>query len=474
MGETRQRAIVLGASMGGLLAARALADFYHTVTVVERDRLPEGPVNRRGVPQGKHPHALLGKAVEILGHRFPGLFDQLVADGAIRWDDGDLSRFWWMIGGRLMARSSTLPDPAAMTNYHLSRPLLEWGVRRAVRAIPNVKILEQHDFVSLGTDPERLRITDVWVSKRDNDTAMRLPADLVVDATGRGSRTPMFLEQFGYDRPRSDSVDVRLAYSTLPVRIPHGMLTEVMVANPPTPSRPSLFAMIGCEQDTYFVCVGFLGGQDPPVAREAFLDLVAEVAPPHVTAAVRAGEPLAEVAQHRVPSNRWLRYDKLARMPEGLLVFGDAVCSFNPIYGQGMTIAAIEAEVLRDCLRRDNNIRHVQKRFHRRSAKSIRTAWGTAVRSDLALPYVPGRQSLSARMTTPYMNCILAAIETDPAVAQQLLRVLWMIDSPASLFRPAIVGRAARALVAGGRRRVPRRDDVGCCSIGLPFRRPRG
>jgi 2-polyprenyl-6-methoxyphenol hydroxylase-like FAD-dependent oxidoreductase len=454
MNESRDRAVVLGASMGGLLAARALADFYQMVTVVDRDRLPDQPVNRRGVPQGKHPHALLGKAVEILGRLFPDLFDQLVADGAVRWDDGDLSRFWWMIGGHLMARSSTIPDAGSLTNYQLSRPLLECGVRRAVRAIPNVEILEQHDFVSLATDPERTRITDVWVAKRGSDGAIRLPADLVVDATGRGSRTPMFLEKFGYPRPRTDQVDVRLAYSTLPVRIPRGMLTEFMVANPPTPHRSSLFAMIGCEHDIYLVCGGVLGGQEPPVERAAFLDFIAEIAPRHVMTAVRAGEPLAEVAQHRVPSNRWMRYDKIGRMPAGLLVVGDAVCSFNPIYGQGITIAAIEAEVLRACLRRDKYDRDVQKRFHRESAKSIRTAWGTAVRSDLALPYVSGRQPLSARMTNPYMDCILTAIETDPAVAQQLLRVLWMLDGPSALFRPSIVARSVKAVATGARSRT--------------------
>ncbi len=435
--------------MGGLLAARALADFYQTVTVVERDRLPDEPINRRGVPQGKHPHALFGKAVEILGRLFPDLFDQLVADGAMRWDDGDLSRFWWLIGGHLMARESTIPDVASLTNYQLSRPLLEWGVRQAVRAISNVEMLEQHDFVSLATDPERSRITDVWVAKHGADGEMRLPADLVVDATGRGSRTPMILEKFGYPRPRTDQVDVRLAYSTLPVRIPRGTLTEFMVANPPTPCRSSLFAMIGCEHDTYLVCGGLLGGQDPPVERAEFLDFIAEIAPRHVMTAVRAGEPLAEVAQHRVPSNRWRRYDKIGRMPEGLLVVGDAVCSFNPIYGQGITIAAIEAEVLRACLRRQKCNHHVQKRFHRESAKSIRTAWGTAVRSDLALPYVSGRQPMAARLTNPYMNCIFTAIETDPAVDQQLLRVLWMLGGPTALFRPSIVARSVKAFAIG-------------------------
>jgi len=116
--------------------ARVLADFYRTVTVVERDVLPRDPVNRRGVPQGRHPHALLGRGVKILGELFPGFFDQLVADGAVKWDDGDLSRFWSTFGGHLMVRSATVPDPVSLVDYHVSRPLLEFSVRRAVLAIP--------------------------------------------------------------------------------------------------------------------------------------------------------------------------------------------------------------------------------------------------------------------------------------------------------------------------------------------------
>ena len=451
MSESRDRAVVLGASMGGLLAARVLADFYRSVTVVERDCLPDEPANRRGVPQGKHPHALLGKAVDILGRLFPGLFDQLVADGAVRWDDGDLSKLWWTVAGHLMVRSATIPDPASMTDYHVSRPLLEFGVRRAVQEISNVEILAQHDFVGLAADLDRNRITAARVAKYGSRRETLLCADLVVDATGRGSRTPVFLEEFGYGRPRSDEVEVHLTYSTLPVRIPRGMLREVMVTVYPIPSRSTLFAAIACENDTYLVCGGVVGGQEPPVDRDAFFDFVAELAPRHVMAAVRAGEPLAEVAQHRVPSNRWRRYDKLARTPEGLLVFGDAICCFNPIYGQGITLAAIEAEILRECLRQGNS--DVRKRFYRESAKKIRAAWGTAVGSDLALPQVPGRRPLSMRISNAYMDRILTATETDPIVAQQLLRVVWMLDGPIALFRPLIVLRTAKALMSGARNR---------------------
>src|ERR1700752_5048930 len=212
--EPRSRAVVLGASMGGLLAARALADFYCSVVVVERDCLLDSRLGRPGVPQGKHPHALLGKDTEILGQLFPGLFDELEAEGAITWEDGDLSRYWSTFSGHLMVRSETISDPTSLKNYHLSRPLLERGVRRTVRNLPNVQFLDAHDFVGVSTDPDRNRVSGVRVRKHSRSTDTLLSADLVVDATGRGSRAPVFLQQLGYDRPPLDEVGVRIAYAT--------------------------------------------------------------------------------------------------------------------------------------------------------------------------------------------------------------------------------------------------------------------
>jgi 2-polyprenyl-6-methoxyphenol hydroxylase-like FAD-dependent oxidoreductase len=448
MPERRDRAIVLGASMGGLLAARVLADSYRTVTVVERDVLPTDPVNRRGVPQGRHPHALLGRGVEILEELFPGFFDQLVADGAVKWNDGDLSRFWSTFGGHLMVRTA-LPDPTSMMDYHVSRPLLEFGVRRAVLDIPNVEFLQGHDFVDLTHDVERNRITGVRVVRSDDGAESLLAADLVVDATGRGSRTPLFLDQLGYGRPPVDEVEVHIAYATLAVRVPRGMLHELVVTVNPLPSRPSTFAMFAGEDDTYLVLAGTIGGQDPPADRTALLEFISEFAPRHVVAAVRAGEPLADVAHYRIPSNRWRRYDKLARTPDGFVVFGDAICSFNPTYGQGMTVAAIEAKVLSDCLRHGDE--DLPRRFFRASAKKIQTPWRTAVGADLTLPQVRGHRSLATKITNAYMGLVLTATETDPTVAQQFFRVVWMLDDPGRLFHPTIVVRIVKALITGAR-----------------------
>jgi 2-polyprenyl-6-methoxyphenol hydroxylase-like FAD-dependent oxidoreductase len=430
-------AVVLGASMGGLLAARVLADFYDRVTVVERDILPADPVNRRGVPQGRLIHAVLARGTSILDELFPGFRDELVAGGVDSWDDGDLSRLCISIGGHQMARFGRSPNPPSI--LFPSRPVLEWNVRRRVKAITNVLFLEAHDVVGLTATPDRNRATGARVVNRHSDRVRTLTADLVVDATGRGSRTPLFLEQLGYDRPPEDELMVRLAYACQLLRITSGAVKEHMIAVFPEPGRPKMFGMIRYENDTWMVGVGTMAGLDPPSRRADMLSFAADFAPADVLEVIRTAEPLGEVIHHRVPSNRWRRYDKMRRTPDGLLVVGDAVCSFNPIYGQGMTLAAIEATVLRDCLRRGQ--RGLPRRFFRASAKQIRVAWQTAVGTDLALPEVAGTRPLSMRITNAFLERVMTAAETDPIVTGQFMRVTAMIDSPVRLLRPSILRR---------------------------------
>jgi 2-polyprenyl-6-methoxyphenol hydroxylase-like FAD-dependent oxidoreductase len=264
-----------------------------------------------------------------------------------------------------------------------------------------------------------------------------------VDATGRGSRTPVFLDNLGYGRPREDTVAVHVTYAGLPIHLAPGTLREYIAFAAPQPSRPRGYAMFAGQDDTYMLAVQTIAGQAAPADHAALLESLAEMAPPHVLAAAHRATPLGGLTHYRFPSNRWRRYDKLARTPDGLLVIGDALCNFNPLYGQGMTVAAIEALVLRDCLRRGD--RNLPRRFFRRSAKDIRVAWRAAVNSDLALPQIAGRRPVSTRLGNAYLERVLVAAETDPAVVQQFLRSLNMIDPFTRLLRPSMVLRVLKA-----------------------------
>ena len=436
-----ERAVVLGASMSGLLAARVLADFYRTVTVVERDALPIGSDQRRGVPQGRHVHALLPRGSQILNDLFPGFLTELICDGC-KTVDGDFSQVCVVFGGHQFPRSGTLrnsqPRDAA---YYSSRPFLEDHVRRRVRAISNVELMEGYDVVDLMSSGDASRITGVTVASRQSGEKHSVTADLVVDATGRGSRSPALLEQLGYDRPVEDEVLVRVAYASQMVRIPAGIHNEILVLIGPAPGRPTAMALAAYEDNTWMFTAGGMVGHEPPADREGMLSFVEGFTPPAVVSALRCAEPLGDVAYYRTPSSRWRRYDKMRRFPAGLLVFGDAICTFNPVYGQGMTVAALQALALDRTLRRGSH--NLAPRFFRAAAKPVGVAWQFAVGADLALPGIEAPRPLSVRLINKYVDRVQSAAETNLYVADRFMKVAGFASPPASLFSPSFVLRVA-------------------------------
>lgn len=437
-----ERAVVLGASMGGMVAARVLADFFETVTVVERDALPDNAATRRGVPQARHLHVVLLRGAQILDELFPGILDELAAHGVPVWDNGDLSQMHLSFGGHEVIRSGTLPTgPTELAVYSPSRTLLEWRVRQRLRAVANVRILDCHDVMEVTATADRSRITGVRVVQRDSGAEKMLTADVVMDATGRGARTPAFLESLGYGRPVEENIVMHTTYVSQLLRIRPGVLTEKVVDIGPAPGRPSGMFLTGYENDTWMFTVFGMVGREPPRSLAGMLSFAEEYCPAHLRAAVRAGEPVGEPAQHRMPSSRWRRYDRMGRLPAGLLVCGDAICSFNPVYGQGMTVAALQAIALRECLSRGAD--DLSRRYFRAAAKPVGVAWRIAAISDLAFPEVQGRRTESMRLILRLVDWVLVGCESDPVVAAAFFKVNSLTAHPARLLHPTIVGRVA-------------------------------
>jgi 2-polyprenyl-6-methoxyphenol hydroxylase-like FAD-dependent oxidoreductase len=455
-----ERAIVLGASMGGLLAARVLADFFETITVIERDELPDDPVTRKGVPQGRHVHALLSRGAQVLDEFFPGLLDQLVAAGAPVWDDGELSRLYVSYSGHVLLRSGKIAgDTKAMPLYMPSRALLEREVRRRLQAIENVTIHDGLDVAELTSTTDGTRVTGVRVVNPGKDTQQELSADLVVDAMGRGAHTPAFLESIGYGRPVEDHIVMRTTYVSQKLRIPPGTLAELMSLISPAPGRPKGMFLFGYEHDTWVFTVFGMVGQEPPRELAGMLSFAEEYAPAHLLAAVRSGEPLGPVVQHRMPSSQWRRYDRMRRFPEGLVACGDAICSFNPIYGQGMSVAALDAVALRDCLRQ--GVADLPRRYFRAAAKGISVAWQLGAGSDLAFPEVEGRRTRSMRVSNRLVNSVLTALESDAVIGTQFFKVTGLLEPPTRLLQPSFLYRVARVnLQRRQRNSAPRQAAV--------------
>jgi 2-polyprenyl-6-methoxyphenol hydroxylase-like FAD-dependent oxidoreductase len=453
MATLGEHAVVLGAGMGGLLAARVLADHFRTVTVIDRDDLPDEPANRRGVPQGRHVHALLAGGSNALESFFPGILRELRTSGAVVLDDGDLSRAYSSFGGYIMPRSGRVKDfdPTRDGLYQASRPFLEFHVRRRLAMLPNVTIRGGLDVIELIASDDHRRVTGVRVAGHADGTEHDMLADLTMDATGRASRTPTFLERLGYERPREDQIMVRTTYASQALRMPTDTITELMTVISPVPGRPRGMFMAAYEHDMWVLTVFGMTGQEPPSELSGMLAFAQDYAPPHVHTAVSAGEPIGDVVRHKIPHSQWRRYDKLRRFPDGLLVCGDAICSLNPIYGQGMSVAAMGALALRDCLRRGRaDLAH---RYFRSAAKSIGTAWSMGSGSDLRFPEVQGRRTPLARLTNAYGDWMLSACASDTAVLTQFFRVSGLVDPPTRLVSPSFVFRTARANLGANRTR---------------------
>ena len=438
------QAVVLGASMAGLLAARVLSERFERVVVIERDLQPPVGEHRRGVPHGRHLHGLHPRGREILDVLFPGFTGALTASGAVCCDVLGDGR--WQLSGHQL-RQVTIDLPGLLA----SLPFLEGHVRAMVQSLPGVRLLEQRSVCSLTVTPDRRTITGVEVRDTSGGSPARIAAGLVVDATGRGSRTPVWLGELGYRRPAEERVEIGLGYATRNYRLrPGAMNGDQMILTAGTPANPRFGVLAATEGGRHILTVGGIRGDHPPTDPPGFDEFVAGLASADIAAAVARAEPLDDPVPFRFPASVRHRYERLSGFPAGLLVIGDAVCSFNPVYGQGMTVAASEAMTLRRLLAR----RAVPdaRRYFRAIAAAINVAWDIAVSADLAFPEVPGKRSAKVRLVNAYMPRLHASAAHDEVLAASLIRVIGLKDRPEGLLRPDRALRVLRGNLANRRR----------------------
>jgi 2-polyprenyl-6-methoxyphenol hydroxylase-like FAD-dependent oxidoreductase len=426
-----EQAVVIGASMAGLCAARVLADRFTAVVVVDRDTLGDDPTPRRLVPQGRHPHLLLTAGARLLDEWFPGLTAELYAAGAV---ELDLCRdfLWHQAGGTQRRPASSLIGPS------MSRPLLERTVRRRVNALPNVDIRAGVNVRGLSIDDQATRVIAVQVGEGDE-----IPADLVVDATGRRAHTVDWLAASGYSAPPTTVVEVDTRYVTRVFRRNESPARDwkaaAVIGEPETKRLAMLLPMEG---ERWILSIAGLNGEVPPTDDAEALAYVREFDSPVIADLIAHGEVIGEPVTHRFPANQRRHVERLRRYPLGWVLLGDAVCSFDPIYGQGMTSAAQQADALGRALDRHGAVsRAFAKQYFRAAARIVNIPWSIAVGGDFAYPDTKGRKPFGTDRLNRYMDRVIQAGQHDDHVVIRLNEVVTLVRRPPALLAPSFVLR---------------------------------
>lgn len=441
-----EHVVVLGSGVAGLCAAAAAAPHARQVTLVERDHLADGDGDRPGVPQVRHTHALLARGSAELERLLPGLPAELRAAGALELD-WTTQRFRSVMGWSPRHGSG-------LRSQLCTRALLEATLRARVAALPSVHTVDGAEAVGLVGDDAR--VTGVRLRRRpgrggvgrdgDGDGGHGRPeeltADLVVDATGRGSRSPDMLAALGVPRPRESVVASHLGYASRvyarPERRDDWDLLAVRQALPS--GRAAVLYPV--EGDRWFVTLAGHGDDVPPHDEEGFAAYAAGVE--GVAEALDGARPLTRIATYRRTENRWRHWERLRIWPDGVLVVGDATCAFNPVYGQGMTVAAVQARLLGAALGRPGWGEGDARRLQRRLAGVLRDPWRLATQEDFRYAGTVGRRSPATRLLHAYTDEVLRAATSDVAVSLRFFEVTHLLRPAAALGSPAMLVRVAR------------------------------
>ncbi len=437
---TGKRAVVVGAGMAGLPAARALADYFEDVVVLERDPLPLDASHRAGTPQARHTHALLSGGQHALGDLFPGFEEDLAAAGAVPIKVGLDVR---------LERPGYDPFPKrdlGLITYAMFRPLIEFAVRRRVAQHANITIRACCRARDLVASPDGAAVSAIRFENSDGREET-LAADLVVEASGRGNLSFGFLESIGRSRSEETIIGVDITYATGVFAVPDDAPTDwkgVMTSD--SPARGGVGGiMLPLEGNRWIVTLVGRHGEKPPDDRDGFLAYARQLRTPTIYNAIKETEHLGKIARFGFPASARRHFDRLEEFPRGLLPFGDSICRFNPVYGQGMSVAAQEACLLRKLLQErageSDTLAGLASAFFAEAATLIETPWALAAVPDLAHPKTEGERPEDLEQRLAFSEALNHLAAEDPAVHKLFVEVLHLLKPRSVLRDPDLVER---------------------------------
>jgi 2-polyprenyl-6-methoxyphenol hydroxylase-like FAD-dependent oxidoreductase len=438
MGDWREalirRVVVVGGSSTGLLAAAALAGAGRDVTVVERDHFPVDALPRPGVPQGHQAHVFLYRGLQAAEELLPGLREDLIAAGAVPVNSGHLL---WLTEFGWMPQRESVFDIVSST-----RPLLEHVLRRRVLALPHVEARQGVRVLGLQ------RHAGVWQVRLDDGSD--LDADLVVDASGRTSRMPRWLADLGVDVPEPLTVDARVGYATRIYQGGPDLLADcagIMISATPDTLRGG--GALPGEKGYWIVSTVGFGQHRPPRDNRGFESFLDSLADPALADLVAQCQPVSDAQIHRQTQNVRHPYERVLHWPDGIVAAGDALCAFDPVYGQGITVGAIQALQLRQAAVRGLRPGDAG-RLQRRLAATVNMPWSIATSADMMFPTSDASQSRAQRVLSVWSQELgQLVLHGNRRADEYLSRVYNLVDSPVLLAHPALVASAVAARVLG-------------------------
>ncbi|WP_405542243.1 FAD-dependent monooxygenase [Streptomyces phaeochromogenes] len=433
-GGAQRRAVVIGSGMAGMLAAAALRA-HADVTLVERDALPDGPDPRKGLPQARHAHLLWSGGVRAMEELLPGV-----------------TNAWLSVGARRIPLPTGLVSlqphgwlrrwPEMQFMIACSRDLLDSVLRAQLSENPRITVMERTELLGLQGDASR--VTGVRIRTGEGEERV-LEADLVVDASGRGSRATSWLDSLGVPEAPMEEVDSGLAYASRIFRAPEGTEDYPVVnvqpdAAQPVPGRSATIVPI--EGGRWLVTLsGTRGGQPTGSAEEFETFARDDVRHPLVGQLIARAEPLTDVVVTRSTVNRRRYFEKVKDWPEGFVVLGDAVATYNPVYGHGMSVAAQGAVALREHVAEYGFAAPgLARRVQRAVARPVGTAWELATSTDIRYPGAIGKEpGGTQKLLGRYVNRLMLTASGRPLVAKEFLGVVTLSAPITALVKPEIV-----------------------------------